>query len=40
VAANAQFLVDSEGFVQTAKSAQVPAPATAPTLPKTDYRDE
>ena len=40
VAANAQFLVDSEGFVQTAKSAQTPNPMTAPTLPKTDYRDE
>ena len=40
VAANAQFLVDSEGFVQTAKSTQASAPATAPTLPKTDYRDE
>ena len=40
VAANAQFLVDSEGFVQTAKSTQASDPATAPTPPKTDYRDE
>jgi len=40
VATNAQFLVDSEGFVQTTKSAQASAPTTTPTLPKTDYRDE
>jgi Cu(I)/Ag(I) efflux system membrane fusion protein len=40
VAANGQFLVDSEGFVQTAKSTQASDPAAAPTPPKTDYRDE
>ena len=40
VAANAQFLVDSEGFVQTAKSIQASDPALTPTLPKIDYRDE
>jgi len=33
VATNAQFLVDSEGFVQTAQ-------APTPTTSKTDYRDE
>ncbi|MCC2548746.1 efflux RND transporter periplasmic adaptor subunit [Hymenobacter sp. BT175] len=39
VATNAQFLVDSEGFVQTART---PTPSQAPTSTstKTDYRDE
>ena len=39
VATNAQFLVDSEGFVQTAQSpATNQAPLSTPS--KTDYRDE
>jgi hypothetical protein len=39
VATNAQFLVDSEGFVQTARTQTSPQPPTSnPT--KTDYRDE
>ncbi|MBG8555844.1 efflux RND transporter periplasmic adaptor subunit [Hymenobacter guriensis] len=39
VATNAQFLVDGEGFVQTART---PTPSQSPTstLSKTDYRDE
>ncbi|GAA4024757.1 efflux RND transporter periplasmic adaptor subunit [Hymenobacter glaciei] len=39
VAANAQFLVDSEGFVQTARTLTGAQPA-ASTSAKTDYRDE
>ena len=39
VAANAQFLVDSEGFVQTARTPTPPQPPTS-TSSKTDYRDE
>ncbi|TGE22683.1 efflux RND transporter periplasmic adaptor subunit [Hymenobacter metallicola] len=39
VATNAQFLVDSEGFVQTARTAAATQPA-ASTQAKTDYRDE
>lgn len=39
VATNAQFLVDSEGFVQTARTPTHPQPPTS-TLTKTDYRDE
>ena len=37
VATNAQFLVDSEGFVQTARTL---SPAPTPNPSKTDYRDE
>ena len=37
VATNAQFLVDSEGFVQTARTPTAAQPATSA---KTDYRDE
>lgn len=39
VATNAQFLVDSEGFVQTARTPTPPQPPTS-TPTKTDYRDE
>ncbi|GAA3955024.1 efflux RND transporter periplasmic adaptor subunit [Hymenobacter algoricola] len=39
VATNAQFLVDSEGFVQTARAPASTLPPTS-TPSKTDYRDE
>ena len=39
VATNAQFLVDSEGFVQTARAPASTQPPTS-TPSKTDYRDE
>ena len=39
VATNAQFLVDSEGFLQTARTPTAAQPA-ASTSAKTDYRDE
>ncbi|QNP54409.1 efflux RND transporter periplasmic adaptor subunit (plasmid) [Hymenobacter qilianensis] len=39
VATNAQFLVDSEGFVQTPQTTTAAQPA-ASTPAKTDYRDE
>ncbi len=39
VATNAQFMVDSEGFVQTARTPTT-APPAAGTSAKTDYRDE